>query len=400
MYQITATRNPIHSQLNHHHDIKNICLYCTSKKVDTDLDGYPSEYCSDECRREASAAGLANPPCTQCGVFPQITKSAYCGWTRCRNIPMCMHCKVEYMMARQLAQQQDKPVFQRSLWCSIKCRNLTPNWQSLVVERSSQLCLVCIRENALQGKDICGDICQDYIIKNAPCLLNLPTNGQKFKDISNQFIKSWKHAHKPLPDVTAIWKIYCSEAMNKRYNAYRDAVEYQQKLAGKPFPKGDGMRRRTMTAGNEQRRFHGTKMNCFVGLLKTAILCSDNTCAICCIIREGYKLKFVGTGEISLAFQRFGRGLYFSGTSSKSDDYNEKSLKNYNGFKYKAMLLNKVVVGKGFPQIVDDTNLVRPPNGYDSILGEPSSTGNLNYDEVVVYDEAACLPQYLIIYRV
>ncbi|CAG8443227.1 10306_t:CDS:2 [Ambispora gerdemannii] len=294
----------------------------------------------------------------------------------------------------------DKPVFQRSLWCSIKCRNLTPNWQSLVVERSSQLCLVCKRENALQSRDICSDACQDYITRTAPCLLNLPTNGQKFKDISNQFVKTWKHAHKPVPDVTSVWKIYCGEAMNNRYNAYRDAVERKQQLAGKPFPRGDGMRRREMTAGNEQRRFHGTKMNCFIGLLTSASLCYDNTCAICCIIREGYKLKFVGTGEISLAFQRFGRGLYFSGTSSKSDDYNEKSLKSYNGLKYKAMLLNKVVVGKGFPQTVDDTNLVKPPNDYDSILGEPSPTGNLNYDEVVVYNEAACLPQYLIIYRV
>jgi hypothetical protein len=46
--------------------------------------------------------------------------------------------------------------------------------------------------------------------------------------------------------------------MNIQYNAYKDEVEKIQQLEGKPFPKGDG--RRTMSVGNEQRRFHGTKM--------------------------------------------------------------------------------------------------------------------------------------------
>ncbi|KAG9291256.1 hypothetical protein G9A89_021758 [Geosiphon pyriformis] len=383
---VKTARHSTYNQHLHHASSVNICLYCTSNEVDTDPDGYPSEYCSDECRQEASVAGLANPPCTKCKTFPQITNSLYCGWTRCRNLPKCMHCK-------------EKPLHKGSLWCSRKCRDETPNWQSMVVERSSQLCLMCAKENSLQGKDFCRDACEQHVKRIAPCLLNLPTSGQKFKDISNQFVKSWRHSHKPIPEVTAIWKIYCSETLIKRYNQYRDAVEQAQQLWGKPFPKGDGLRRRTMTAGNEQRRFHGTKMSCLIGLLGTATLCSDITCAICCIIKEGYKLRFVGTGEISLAFQRFGRGLYFSGTSSKSDDYNEKSLKNFNGLRYKAMLLNRVIVGKGFPQTTDDTHLIRPPNGYDSILGEPSDTGNLNYDEIVVYNEAACLPQYLIIYR-
>jgi len=46
--------------------------------------------------------------------------------------------------------------------------------------------------------------------------------------------------------------------MNTKYNAYRAEVEKIQQLKDKPFPKGEG--RRTMSAGNEQRRFHGTKM--------------------------------------------------------------------------------------------------------------------------------------------
>ena len=111
-------------------------------------------------------------------------------------------------------------------------------------------------------------------------------------------------------------------------------------------------------------------------------------------------MKYVGTGRISAAFQRFGKGIYFSGTSSKSDDYNESSLKKFQGSNYKVMILNKVVVGQGYQLTKDNMKLTEPPPGFNSILGEPSKTGNLNYDEVVVYREEASIPQYLIVYKV
>jgi hypothetical protein len=69
------------------------------------------------------------------------------------------------------------------------------------------------------------------------------------------------------------------------------------------------------------------------------------------------------------------------------------------GANYKMMLLNKVVVGKGYALTRDAMTLTSPPDGYDSVLGEPSAAGNLNYDEVVVYKEAASIPQYLIVYK-
>ncbi|RIB17971.1 hypothetical protein C2G38_2131873 [Gigaspora rosea] len=228
----------------------------------------------------------------------------------------------------------------------------------------------------------------------APCMLKLPANSQKYKDVAKQFKDAWKHPHKVTPEISKIWKIYCPEAMVSRYRLYREEVERQQQLAGKPFPRGDG--KRLMSAGNEQRRFHGTKMSCLIGLKNDGQVCSDKSCSVCCIIRDGYKLRFVGTGTV---FSRFGRGIYFSGTSSKSDDYNDGSLKDFYGVSYKVMLLNKVVVGKGHPLTVDNMTLTAPPMGYDSVLGEPSTTGNLNYDEVVVYREEASIPQYLIVYK-
>ncbi|CAG8800826.1 15552_t:CDS:2, partial [Racocetra persica] len=350
------------------------CENCKQRLVDCDPDGYASDFCSDECRREALAVGLSNPPCIQCKEFPRVKSSEFCGVLKCRNLPLCLTCKA-------------KRVYPRSLWCSKFCRDRTPDWRHLVIERSNQLCLYCNRDRAISGQDFCSSQCERFVYSNAPCMLKLPANSQKYKDIAKQFKDAWKHPHKSVPEISKVWKIYCTEALTSRYRLYREEVEKNQQLAGKPFPKGDA--KRLMSAGNEQRRFHGTKMSCLIGLKNDGQVCNDKSCSVCCIIREGYKLRFVGTGTI---FSRFGRGIYFSGTSSKSDDYNDGSLKDFYGVSYKVMLLNKVVVGKGHPLTVDNMTLTSPPPGYDSILGEPSQTGNLNYDEIVVYREEASIP--------
>lgn len=61
------------------------------------------------------------------------------------------------------------------------------------------------------------------------------------------------------------------------------------------------------------------------------------------------------------------------------------------------MFLAHVVVGRGYKTITDISHLSQPPNGYDSVLGEPG--GSLNHDELVVYKNEAALPAYFIIYR-
>ena len=63
------------------------------------------------------------------------------------------------------------------------------------------------------------------------------------------------------------------------------------------------------------------------------------------------------------AHVRFGHGIYTSSTSSKSNDYST----NVNPSRLKAVLLNKVVVGKGYKMTQDNTSLTAPPAGYDSV---------------------------------
>ncbi|RIA79234.1 hypothetical protein C1645_841192 [Glomus cerebriforme] len=354
------------------------CLYCSECEPDLDPNGSLSEYCSDECRRKALATGFTTP-CIRCDEFPRLLSSQYCGWERCRNAKRCIKCKKKYV------------TILNSLWCSKQCRDITPNWRSMV--KSNELCLKCTKENTYFGKYFCGIECEEWVKENGPCIFKLSKRGNKFKDILNQFISSWKHRNKAVPEIHTIYKIFPDKQIISRYNEYQDYIENLRRLEGRPFPKGDGGR--TMTKGNEQRRFHGTRMKCLLGI-KTDTLCSNVACAVCRIITEGYKLIYAKTSRFK--YQKFGDGIYFSSTSSKSDDFNRDSLKHYNGAKYKVMFLNKVIVGRAFELSQENRTLTGPPINYDSVVGEPG--GLLYYDELVVYKEPACIPQYLIVYEI
>jgi hypothetical protein len=79
------------------------------------------------------------------------------------------------------------------------------------------------------------------------------------------------------------------------------------------------------------------------------------------------------------------------------------------------VLLNKVVVGRGYKAENDQPTLTKPPAGYDSVsviawrtfcglltrgqvLGERGV--RLKHDELVVYDDDAIRPSYLVMYDI
>jgi hypothetical protein len=112
--------------------------------------------------------------------------------------------------------------------------------------------------------------------------------------------------------------------------------------------------------------------------VKTNTLCSDVSCSVCGIITEGYKLVYAKTSRFS--YHKFGDGIYFSGTSSKSDGFNRESLRRYDGVKYKVMFLNKVIAGRTFELTQENRTLAGPPANFDSVVAEPGAS--LFYDEL------------------
>ncbi|TFK36685.1 hypothetical protein BDQ12DRAFT_754834 [Crucibulum laeve] len=241
------------------------------------------------------------------------------------------------------------------------------------------LCLMCLQAPKMANSHFCGQICADNAEKKGPMILEVPTGHVTFKSVADQFKASWRHVGTVCPPVRRVYKIMAPQASLASYNAYKAAVESRGQFvaAGR-------------SAGNENRRWHGTRRECNFGDKGQTQFCSSSSCSLCCIVRTSFDLSLWGK---KTGWGRFGKGIYTSSTSSKSNDYSHNDCKS----PLKAILLNKVVVGKGCKMLQDSTSLTSPPSGYDSVLAEKG--GSLNYDELVVYTNDAIRPSFLVMYE-
>ncbi|KAJ3561712.1 hypothetical protein NP233_g10027 [Leucocoprinus birnbaumii] len=240
------------------------------------------------------------------------------------------------------------------------------------------LCLMCLQAPKMKLSHFCSQACGDKAEKMGPMILEVPTGHDTFKSVSDQFKASWRHSTQ-CPPVRRVYKI-CSPASSlAAYNTYKGTVEARGQFVGQG-----------RSAGNENRRWHGTRRECHLGDKGHTQLCSSQTCSLCCIVKTSYDLNLFGK---KTGWGRFGRGIYTSSTSSKSNDYSQNDCKS----NLKAMLLNKVIVGKGYKLTHDLTSLTSPPSGFDSVLAEKG--GSLNYDELVVYTNDAIRPSFLVMYE-
>ncbi|KAF9790497.1 hypothetical protein BJ322DRAFT_393641 [Thelephora terrestris] len=237
-------------------------------------------------------------------------------------------------------------------------------------------CICCRKAPVIDPISFCQS-CSDEVFYMAPLIVEVPTDHERYTSVASQFKKKWQHNNN-CPEVRAIYKIVSTIESLENFEQYLNLVE----------AKGNFMAQ-GKTRGNENRRWHGTTRNCNIGDKGETDFCQDSSCSLCSIMKSSFDLSFsMGTGM-------FGGGIYTSSTTSKSDHFS----RNVRASEWKAMLLNKVVVGKGYRMTAGDTTMMSPPDGYDSVLAEASDSG-LNYDELVVYDNDAIRPSYLVMYDV
>ncbi|KIO20782.1 hypothetical protein M407DRAFT_81184, partial [Tulasnella calospora MUT 4182] len=205
----------------------------------------------------------------------------------------------------------------------------------------------------------------------------------------------WRHSNKTKPTVTFVYKIVQSKQLMDSFLAYQNKVESEGNF------KAQGK-----MAGNECRRWHGTKRLCTIGDNPTnPTLCTQAGCAMCSILRTSFQVP--RTNASGRTFNRhvpkgFGKGIYTSSTSSKAYDY------AYNGgsvaSQYSMIMLTNVIVGQSHKLSQDSQGLTAPPAGYHSVssmvslvLGEVG--GSLNHDELIVYNNDAIRPSWLVVYK-
>ncbi|KAI5885938.1 ADP-ribosylation [Schizophyllum commune H4-8] len=363
----------------------------------------------------------APPPCETCFVQPAMPGSAYCGKT-CEDKDKCELChkRPKYKGGKQPSSYCSKtcadnakalrsptPAKSPSLKSNQSSKSSGPACAIVTCKRTAHenadgtygrycsvshkklgeaICLYCRKGERRANSAFCSRTCRDEAANKGPILMEIPSDHAIFASVADQFTGSWRHPTK-CPGVKRIYKIMPDQATCEQYNKYRADVETRGNFAA-----------RGMTAGNEQRRWHGTKRKCTLGDMGQAKLCGDTTCCLCNIIKTSFDLTAFGKNT---GWGRFGRGIYTSSTSSKSNDYS-KNIDASALSPLKAVLLNRVVVGRGDKTYFNHSTWTSAPPGFDSVLAEPFTiplAGALNYDEVVVYRNEAIRPAYLVLYK-
>ncbi|KAJ2932510.1 hypothetical protein H1R20_g4584, partial [Candolleomyces eurysporus] len=289
----------------------NNCTFCHNRPKYND-GTRTHDYCSKACAQNAKPQRKQTTSST--------TSGQTCGAPGCTNPP---HHSSDY--------------------CSIAHKTLAEN-----------LCLMCLQAPKMANSHFCSQTCVDDAEQKGPTILEVPLGHSTFKSVADQFKASWRHGS-TCPAVRRIYKIMMPPGKLANYEAYKAAVEAKGQFVAQG-----------RSAGNENRRWHGTRRLMFIVLYHPELV------------------RYHSMG--------FGKGIYTSSTSSKSNDYSHNDCKS----NLKAILLNKVVVGKGCKMLQDNTTLTAAPAGYDSVLAEKG--GSLNYDELVVYNNDSIRPSFLVMY--
>ncbi|TFK69964.1 ADP-ribosylation [Pluteus cervinus] len=347
----------------------NLCDFCQQRPKHND-GTMTHPYCTKSCANKAKLANSSGN-CDFCNIRPKYHDGTrthdYCG--------RACAASARKPAAKGTCQAPgcQKPAHANS-------RGATGDYCSMAHKTLAEtVCLMCRHSPKMANSNFCSQTCIDDAENLAPTVLEVPVGHVTFKSVAEQFKASWRHGNTACPPVRRVYKIVSSQSSLASYSAYRAAVESRGQFAASG-----------RSSGNENRRWHGTRRECTLGDKSNASLCKSPSCSLCCIIRTSFDLSLWGK---KTGWGRFGKGIYTSSTSSKSNDYSSNDCKS----PYKAILLNKVVVGKGCKLLHDNTSLTAPPAGFDSVLAEKG--GSLNYDELVVYTNDAIRPSFLVMYE-
>lgn len=234
-----------------------------------------------------------------------------------------------------------------------------------------------------------------------PTFSKLDASGDEFASVSGQFASQWdptNSASVSQPQVKEVWKVTNPAVWNA--HAY-----YCNKIGKCPLKKGATGERNATNPGNRRRWFHGTTAMCLFG----GSPCGKPTCIQCSILTAGFQMQFCGSKLF------FGKGLYYTSTSSGSCRYARNPNGNRN-IVSGVCIMCVVACGKG--QVLDGKDLTDPSEymdaglapGFDSRIVENPGHSQVYKDhenqhgkpcvqcdnEIIVFNDAAVLPSYLI----
>ncbi|CAM6084076.1 unnamed protein product [Calypogeia fissa] len=218
---------------------------------------------------------------------------------------------------------------------------------------------------------------QHHLSQHAVTELNRGDSSRNVVEII--FRTSWLKKEIPCGRIERILKVHNTQKTVQKFEEYRDAVKTRAAKLPKKNP-------RCIADGNELLRFYGTVLMCHLGHNGSTNLCMLHNCHCCQLIRSGFNVK-KENGK--------GGGIYTTATSGKAHDSvvlsEDERLKGK-----RAMLVCRVIAGRTH-KASDSDDLLNPPSGFDSLVGDSGPYTNI--DELLVFSSRGVLPCFVVIYK-
>ncbi|KAL7602919.1 hypothetical protein Lser_V15G16605 [Lactuca serriola] len=189
---------------------------------------------------------------------------------------------------------------------------------------------------------------------------------------------SWSKCHTNSGGIERILKVHNMQKTLSEFEEHRETVKVKASKLQKKHP-------RCLADGNELLRFHGTLVECNLGLNGSSSLCQSNNCKVCQILRHGFIIKKNGNNKNIVG------GVFTTSTSQRAfeaiDVNNGSCLR-------KALIVCRVIAGRVHKPLENIQELANQ-SGFDSLAGKLGIYSNI--EELYLLNPRALLPCFVII---
>lgn len=174
--------------------------------------------------------------------------------------------------------------------------------------------------------------------------------------------------------IERILKVHNMQRTLTQFEEYREMVKTKaSKLAKKHA--------RCLADGNELLRFHGTTLECCLGMKHSSGLCTSDKCGVCQILTHGFKIDG-------------GIGVFTASTSGRALEEAIKLKDDRNPGMKKALIVCRVIAGRVHKPL-ENVDEIAGQSGFDSLAGKIGL--NSSIEELFFLSPKALLPCFIVI---
>ncbi|CAK9142626.1 unnamed protein product [Ilex paraguariensis] len=190
------------------------------------------------------------------------------------------------------------------------------------------------------------------------------------------FKTSWSKNDNNCGRIERILKVHNMQQTLAQFEEHREIVKIKASKLAKKHP-------RCLADGNELLRFHGTTVECSLGMNGSSSLCTSDKCSVCRILRHGFSTKKEINGGV---------GVFTTSTSGRAFE----SVEVYDDYPFlrKALIVCRVIAGR-VHRPLENIHEMAGQAGFDSLAGKVGVYSNI--EELYLLNPRALLPCFVVI---